>query len=680
MEERALFDAMISGPDPEHIVLVVHGPGGIGKSTLLRAFARDCASKSVRCVLLDARSFGDSRGSFLAALAGALGVASGEELTVGLAGDGGRVALLVDTFELATELESWMVGEFLPGLPDNVIVVLAGRHPPTDAWRREPGWASLMRPVPLRNLKRADAAEMLRLAGVPEHQRDRLLAPTHGHPLAVSLALELFQMKGGADIDPAESPDIVRTLVERLVMRVPSPSHRLALEATALALSTTEELLGAMLDAPDVSEIFDWLRSLGFMEAHESGLVPHDVAREALAADLRWRNPGQYRELHRRARDFYVAAMQRTPDRSLQRRFLRDLVFLHRDNPVVQPLYQRLRTGTGRADATSEGGVGQADRTAFVEMVVRHEGPEAGRMAGDWLAAYPEALTLFRDDAGRPSGGLLTLDLADGSRGPADTDPAFLAAKRHLAETAPLRPGERGTLFRFWMSAEDYQGLSYVQMAIFVHMVQHYLMTPGLAHTYLPAGEPDELEPVMAYGDIYRIPAADFEIGGRRFGMFGPDWRVCPPGTWLELMGQRQVGAVPDGTRPVVKESVVVLDREDFAEAVHEALKHYSRPRKMTGNPLLKSSLITGRSTGGDPSDRIETLCALLADAVGQLDGTPKLDKAYRALDRTFLRPAGSQEAAAEMVGMPYSTFRRHLGKGVEEVAETLWQMEISAG
>ena len=59
------------------------------------------------------------------------------------------------------------------------------------------------------------------------------------------------------------------------------------------------------------------------------------------------------------------------------------------------------------------------------------------------------------------------------------------------------------------------------------------------------------------------------------------------------------------------------------------------------------------------------------------LKETPRQDKAYRALDRTYFRPAASQEQAAELLDLPYSTFRRHLKAGVAELAAMLWRKEM---
>ena len=39
--------------------------------------------------------------------------------------------------------------------------------------------------------------------------------------------------------------------------------------------------------------------------------------------------------------------------------------------------------------------------------------------------------------------------------------------------------------------------------------------------------------------------------------------------------------------------------------------------------------------------------------------------------------PAPTQEAAAEVLDLPFSTYRRHLARAVEQLTELLWAVEI---
>jgi hypothetical protein len=40
-------------------------------------------------------------------------------------------------------------------------------------------------------------------------------------------------------------------------------------------------------------------------------------------------------------------------------------------------------------------------------------------------------------------------------------------------------------------------------------------------------------------------------------------------------------------------------------------------------------------------------------------------------------RPGQVQEAAAEALGLPFSTYRRHLARAIDGVTEALWAVEI---
>ena len=65
---------------------------------------------------------------------------------------------------------------------------------------------------------------------------------------------------------------------------------------------------------------------MSFIDTGREGLFPHELRRETVIADVRWRNPDWYKELHNRARKFYLA---RLPNVSLseQQRILYDLFF-----------------------------------------------------------------------------------------------------------------------------------------------------------------------------------------------------------------------------------------------------------------------------------------------------------------------------------------------------------------
>jgi hypothetical protein len=260
-------------------------------------------------------------------------------------------------------------------------------------------------------------------------------------------------------------------------------------------------------------------------------------------------------------------------------------------------------------------------------------------------------------------------------------DPAAKAAWRYLERHAPLRPGEKATLFRFWMARDTYQSVSAMQSLIFANAAQHYLTTPGLAFTFFPTADPDFWAPVFTYVDLVRLPQADFEVGGRRYGVYGHDWRVTPPMAWLDLLAEREIAAEPLAVSGAESVPLVVLGEPDFAAAVRDALRNFHRSDDLRTNPLLRSRVVVERAgSGADDSTGVAALRDLLTEAAQSLRASPRDVKCYRALHRTYLDPAPSQERAAELLGLPFSTYRRHLKTGISRVGEILWQREICGG
>lgn len=670
-EERALFTAVLRSVELPFLVLYICGPGGIGKTSLLQRFRELCVETGVAAFYLDARHVGPMPEALLAELRRAMDLRPEASPAEELGRNGARSAILIDTYETLTPLDTWLRDSFLPQLPETVLVVLASRDYPAAAWLSDPGWQTLMRIMPLRNLSSAEGTAYLQQRGVPANQCAAVLDFTHGHPLALSLVAEMFAQRRAVIFQPEAAPDIIKTLVEQFVQKVPGPAHRAALEACALVRLTSEPLLSETLGLPDVHEIFEWLRSLSFIESGPLGLFPHDLAREALAVDLRWRHPDWYRELHRRARAFYVNRIG--AGRTDEERLLFDLVFLHRENPAVRPFFEWQHSGSLLADAAHD-----ADRDILVAMVSSHEGPASARLAAHWLDRQPEAFLVFRD-AGRQVKGFMAL-LSLERAGPADleADPAAQAAGAYLQHHAG-RPGERFTHFRFWMDAAAYQSVSPVQSLVFIQAVRHYLTTPGLAFTFFPVADANFWDTVLAYADLASVPEAGFEVGGRRYAVYGHDWRSVSPAAWLALLGEREIGAeAPPGPPARPAEQVVVLSPSDFMAAVRDALRNFLQPDFLRQNPLVRSRLVVERVKGaGGQAERVAALKALIHESADALQATPRDARLYRALYHTYFQPAPTQEAAAELLDLPLSTYRRHLLAGVRRVTEALWQREV---
>lgn len=53
-------------------------------------------------------------------------------------------------------------------------------------------------------------------------------------------------------------------------------------------------------------------------------------------------------------------------------------------------------------------------------------------------------------------------------------------------------------------------------------------------------------------------------------------------------------------------------------------------------------------------------------------------DQHHRALTATYLAGNPGQEAAAERIGVPFSTYRRHLTSGIDRLTDLLWRSELN--
>jgi len=406
------------------------------------------------------------------------------------------------------------------------------------------------------------------------------------------------------------------------------------------------------------------------MEASAEGIFPHDLARDTLAADLRWRNPDWYVELHNRARKYYTNRLSQTRGLAQQRLML-DTVFLHRENAVIRSFFDWQTTGSMVPYALVE-----SDIPDLEAIVAKYEGEESARLARHWFKQYPENITVWRDMKGSPLGFVLSLPLHILGEEDDKLDPAVKSTRDYLANHAPLRAEDVATLFRFWMAEDTYQGISPIQSLIFIQVAKHYLITPHLAFTFFPCADPVFWEAILSYAELTRYPQADFEVGGKRYGVYGHDWRVMPPSVWIARLAEKEVGVPGRAVSPRAAEPLIFLSREDFASALKQALQDHARRAGLARNPLLGSRLVAEAAAAGS-ADRVEILRLKIKEAAETLRLHPRDEKLFRALDQTYFHPAATQEAAAELLDLPFSTYRRHLTSGIQRLTEILWRQEV---
>lgn len=636
-EELAAFDeALCSGGR----VMFVHGPGGIGKSALLGRFAQRTAEAARTVLMLDGRMLETSPAAF-ATEAGSI-----------LADE--RAVLLIDNFEHIHSLEHWLCEQFLPALPVGALVVVAGRIPPDAAWQADPGWADMLQVIELGDLEPMDAAALLDSRDVAGELRDPLLVFAGGHPLALSLGAAAANKDTAANSRRTPTPDVVAALLDQIVGEAPSPAHRHALEVCAHTYMCTQDVLRAVQPDQNVAALFSWLRRLPFVESSPLGLYPHDVVRKILESDLRWRDPKGYADLHRQIKAHLTQQIRDADDADVLRA-VGSLFYLHRDEGRTPGPHVWRGAGEIYEDAFRP-----EDAEDLLRLATEWDA-EAVCAVSHWMARQPQAFRLYRRTTDGELAGACAWLRFD-SEAQAQTDPIVATAWAHAHAKAPLRPGEHLAVYRSWVREHNFR-MSPVMNLIQWRAVGWFLRSERLAWSFVAVRSDDRS---LEYYDMRDLGHHAWE-GDVEYLLPAHDWRAVPARVWLDRLlsaGAQQTPAEHGPDR-------AVLSQEEFTDAIRKALRHLSKHGELAANPLTRSRLLAGRP---DPA---RALRELLEESIRDLGRDPRAGKPHRALDITYLRGAPTQEAAAERLGLSFSTYRRHLIAGIERISEDLWNREL---
>ena len=197
-------------------LLNVSGPPGVGKTTLMRLFARKARGLGLNVASVDGHSVGLSERDFLRALDNGRS-ADLEDVVARLNRE--RSLVLIDTFDQLEHLTTFLQQELLPRFETGVKVVIAGRRPLVLAWSRGDSWPKIVRLLSLAGFTSSESRAYLARRGIgPRELIDQVVADTAGNPLALSLAADIITQLGVRDF--AADPQwrlAARSLVRRLL-------------------------------------------------------------------------------------------------------------------------------------------------------------------------------------------------------------------------------------------------------------------------------------------------------------------------------------------------------------------------------------------------------------------------------------------------------------------------------
>lgn len=643
-ELNAVFDAVAGSTDVR--VFFVHGPGGIGKTTLLEAMARRAGRLGRPICYLDARDVDCSPATV--------------QRVVRAADEQPNTLLLIDSYDLLIPLDRWLRTELLPARPANAVTVLAGRDAPGPEWWLDPGWRQLLQVHPLDRLDDATSRRLLSGLGVTD-QVARLAELGRGYPLALAMLAEIDR-SGRRPVELADAPDAVSRLCSLIIDDIPDADHRTGLAVCAHATRTTVDLLAYAIPGR-ADEVFGWLESRPYVRRGALGLYLHDVVRELFEAQLEHRSPVEYARVHRVLRSFFLDRIH-DPTNAHPDRAAAEMLLLHRRTPLAADtsvLRDRGRLSVPRAST--------AEREQIVSLIEANEGPWSASLARRWLSDQPRSAYHVQADDG-PAAFSIQLYLP----GPADLmadDPIAHAIWELVDGRGPLRPGERVNVNRFGGATSAYQGDPLQLLVNGVSCLLEWCTAPA-AWTFIVAPDSLYYDQYFQYLGLSRM--LELELGDHRIVAYGWDRRRFPVSAFFEMMATRELtGEV--GPPPAHLLRPAPLSRSQFDVAVRGALRQLTSRDRLADSELLATRLID--DVPGEPTGALVTV---LRRAISDLEHERGGAEHRRVLERTYLSGARSQEVAAEVLDLPFSTYRRHLVRATDRLVEVLWEREQAPG
>ena len=617
--ELAQLRAFAAG-EADGFLLYIHGAPGTGKTVLVREWVRTEIDAGRRVALFDAfiESYPEP--------AEVLARVSDVDLVV------------LDDFHHLAPLESWFFDVFLPQLAGRARVVVTSRRPPRAHER------AAIELVELGPLPAAACHAYLEAREVPATSRGAVLEFARGLALWLGIGADLALAVPERPF-AAAARERLEPLVEALLDEAAAAGHRDALYAMARLFVVTEHRLEVALAAP-AADAFRWLCGRPYVQRTAQGICLHDAVRDAILADLAWRNPEMLRAMSDRVYPMILDGVRRATG-DARHHALVEMIRMIRDEPGGAYI-----PGTGEPPFHLDA-VHDDELPMLLDAIRRHEGDGSMRLAERWFAKERDRLVGFRDESHALVAFILYVPIEPTAPAVPD-DPFVTTLLAHIERDAPFREGERAFAARWWMSLEDHQAAGPLLLVLFAHTTWRLVLEPDGEVCTASHTEP---EVWAARGDRAHDLFGTFTLDGRSFGIFGHDWRRTSRERWFEgfVTACRGLAAPP----PSVAE-LDVLARAAFADAVKSALRDFGRADRLAESPLLRTRLVAGSGVDG--------LRTCLCETVAALD-----PRSAEVLDHAFLRKEEKGIAVAAKLGMPFGTYRRILNDAVQRLIDALW-------
>jgi len=622
--ELARLDELLED-DVAFPVVFVSGPGGIGKSTLLRAVGRRAVARGLPVWRVDGRGQETTQ----------------EQLAVALEAmrEAGPSLLLFDTYEQVPVLGALLRRELEPCLAAGARVLIAGRRPPEAAWLQD-GWGEVVRSIELRPLSDVDAGALVERHGCQDEEAARRLTRwAAGSPLALAVATDALVAGNLPDLDRLDADGfLATTLLQRLAGEELNGADREIIAVAAIARAVDADLLADVLPGTDGDHAETWLRSLSFAEPVGTRVTLHDRVRKAVRGTLVAQDPEHERLLRRRIVDHVYGRAA-----AGELRLLPDLTELIQD--------PQLRWGLAPPPISHRGDAvrpGDAERVA--EALDLGEAPWWPGIRR-WFDEAPRQVLAVRDAEDRLAGYGIWLDPANAPEWAAE-DPIFGAwlpdALSHGPNGGVLMLRDAADLDR----GRDERGPSAV-IATGNYATLMRCGLPTVRWLYATVAQDDVAgqEFLTAFG-YERVTRLDVDDHGRPVACYFLDFG---PGGIVNRL--RDVVYAELGLPPAAAAERTSLS----PDAVRQALRTFHDPVALAASPLAPP---------GSVDDRAEAVRATLREAVAGAFGDSAAERLQRAVvEHGYLDAHDGHARAMLELNVSRSTYFRRLAEASDRVA-----------
>jgi hypothetical protein len=282
-----------------------------------------------------------------------------------------------------------------------------------------------------------------------------------------------------------------------------------------------------VVDEASAVMLFEWLAEQSYVSSGPEGLWPHELVRDAIDEELRWRDPESSRALQH--------AVNRHLIRQLQKRVsishtIFELQYLERRSPVMRRFFDFAALGTisvrpaSTVDASGiarlrDAGLPPGERALFDHW--RHHGATrtstAHRRNGE-LCGVTQVLRLDGLD-----------DLS------AAADPVVSAVRQALGDALTDRASV-SLMSRFTVPEGERRALNPAMNALQNSHLILWATEPNLRFYVVAVLHPDRFAPLLEGTRFQRLAGCDRVVDGIPIGCFVHDWQAEPWTEWRDRL------------------------------------------------------------------------------------------------------------------------------------------------